>query len=417
MSDPAATNRQGIESTRVDRPIDRGRSRAGIWAALPVLAIVLVGVAGHATSSLKPLIIQAFVQYVGFDKATSGYLLTVEMISTSAGTILATAFPFALRRRWYLFGALALMMLANLASIPYKADPGIVLYGLRCLSGLGAGFGLGRLGILIALSGRPGKTAALYSTSTQLYGAVAAFAMPFINRLCGANSIFIILAGTVPLALVLIGWLPESHERVVKKKAIAIENQRALGLGEKVILATTFGVFYLGVGTFWPFIAVLGETTGIGHAQMSSVLGWAAVASALGSAMAVFAGDRKASAPIITLFFITLCLSVVLQLVAPQSLYVFVASVLLYAFAYWVINPLILGVMSKLDTTGQMNGVYYIVAVGGISLGPAIAGWILTHEADRLMSTEFLRAVSLVLLAVSSAVQIYYAYRASRLSD
>ncbi|RQR33239.1 MFS transporter [Burkholderia sp. Bp9142] len=411
MSDPAATNHQKIQSALVD-PHDRRRQ---MLVALPILAIVLVGIAGHATSSLKPLIIQAFVQSVGFDKATSGYLLTAEMISTSAGSILATAFPFALRRRGYLFGALALMMLANLASIPFKADPGFVLYALRCLSGVGAGFGLGRLGILIALSGRPGKTAALYSTSTQLYGAVAAFAMPFINRVCGANSIFLILAGTVPLALMLIGWIPESNEKVAKKKTISVQNGHALGLGEKVILATTFGVFYLGVGTFWPFISVLGETTAISHSQMSGILGWSAIASALGSAMAVFAGDRKSSAPIITVFFGALCLSIALQLVAPRSLPTFISSVLLFAFAYWVINPMILGVMSKLDTTGQMNGVYYIVAVGGISLGPAVAGWILTHESDRFASAEFLRAVSLGLLAASSAVQVYYAYRARRI--
>ena len=110
MSDPAATN-QKLESALGDPPTGRGLSRAGLIAALPILAIVMVGIAGHATSSLKPLIIQAFVQSVGFGKATSGYLLTTEMISTSAGSILATAFPFALRRRPYLFFALAMMII------------------------------------------------------------------------------------------------------------------------------------------------------------------------------------------------------------------------------------------------------------------------------------------------------------------
>lgn len=418
MSDPAATNLRDAESISAASTGDNGTlSRTTFWVTLPIIAIVMVGVAGHAASSLKPLIIQAFVHSVGFDKATSGYLLTAEMISTSVGTVIATAFPFVLRRRGYLFAALTLMMVANIASIPFKADPGFVLYSLRCLSGLGAGFGLGRLGILIALSGRPGKTAALYSTTTQLYGAAAAFAMPFIDRLCGANSIFVILAGTVPLALVLIGFVPESHERVAKKKAVVVEGTQTLGLLEKIILATTFFIFYLGIGTFYPFISVLGETAAIAKAQMSAVLGWAAIVSALGSAIAVFAGDRKASALIISLFFTALCSAVLLQLVLPKSLTVFVLSVLLFAFAYWVINPMILGVMSKLDRTGQMNGVYYVVAVGGISVGPALAGWVLTHQADKYTGAEFLRAVSLGFLAISSVVQIYYAYRARRLPD
>lgn len=78
---------------------------------------------------------------------------------------------------------------------------------------------------------------------------------------------------------------------------------------------------------------------------------------------------------------------------------------------------MILGVMSKLDTSGQMNGVYYIVAVGGISLGPALAGWILTHEGDRFTSAALLRVISVLLLASSATVQAYYAFRARHLPD
>ena len=417
MSDPVATSFQKAKPSSADSSVSSGHSRAGLWAALPIVAIVLAGVAGHATSTLKPLIIQAFVHSIGFDKATAGYLLTAEMISTSAGTIVATAFPFALRRRQYLFVALALTMLANLASIPLKGDAGMLLYGLRCLSGLGAGFGLGRLGILIALSARPGRTAGLYSILTQLYGAVAAFAMPLIDRLCGANSIFVILAGTIPLALITIGWIPENHERTVKTKAISTGESQPLRLLEKLVLSASFGVFYLGVGTFWPFISVLGETAGVDRTLITTVLGWGAIVSALGSITAIFVGDRKASAPVITLVFVGLCLSVALQLLSPRSLSVFVASALLFAYAYWVINPMILAVMSKLDTSGQMNGVYYIVAVGGISLGPALAGWVLTYGGDRFTSAALLRVVSVVLLASSSSVQAYYSFRARRLPD
>lgn len=413
MSDPIVTTlpESKLHKSRF------GLSRTSLMIFLPIIAIVLVGLAGHATSSLKPLIIQSFIKSVGFDKATAGFLLTAEMISTSVGSIIATAFPFALRRRFNLFFALGIMLAANLISMPLKEHANFVLYTLRCLSGLGAGFALGRLGILIALSGRPGRTAALYSTSTQIYGAAAAFAMPLLDRLCGANTIFIVLAGTVPLSLLLIKWIPESHQQVEKKKTIDHSQISYLRLWEKVFLAIVFCGFYLGIGTFWPFISVLGETAAISGPHMSAVLGWSAVVSALGSILAIFTGDRKGSASILTIIFLTLSASVLLQLLFPRSLTIFVTSSLLFSFAYWVINPMILAVMSKLDRTGQMNGVYYIVAVAGISIGPAVAGWILNRENDTFVSAEYLRLVSLMAIACASSVQIYYAFRAKRLPD
>jgi predicted MFS family arabinose efflux permease len=417
MVEPAATDFIQSDGSTADPSAGRGQSHTRLLGVLTLLAIVMAGVAGHATSTLKPLIIQSFIHSVGLDKATAGYLLTAEMIATSAGTIIATAFPLVLRKRGYLFIALSLTMLANLVSIQFKGDIGLPLYALRCLSGLGAGFGLGRLGILIALSARPGLTAGLYSIMTQLYGAVAAFAFPAIERLCGANSIFVVLAGTIPLALVMIGWIPENHERTTKKKVGVVEDSQALRLPEKFILAASFGVFYLGVGTFWPFISVLGESAGVGHSLMSMILGWGSIVSALGSVTAIFVGDRKASASTITLIFIGLCLSIVLQLFVPRSYSVFVFSALFFTYAYWVINPMILGVMSKLDTTGQMNGVYYIVAVGGIALGPGLAGWVLTHGGDKLVAAAYLRITSVVLLGSSATVQAYYSFRARRLPD
>jgi predicted MFS family arabinose efflux permease len=377
----------------------------------------MVGVAAHATSSLKPLIIQAFVHSAGFDKATSGYLLTAEMISTSLGSIVATALPFALRRRKYLFAALGLMMLANLASIPFRADAGVILYALRCLSGLGAGFGLGRLGILIALSGFPGRTAGIYSITTQLYGAAAAFSMPWINRTFGASSIFVILAGTVPLALIVMAWVPEDRHQPATKHVINSDPGQALRRFEKVILAASFFVFFVGIGNFWPFISVLAETADVSQIQMSTILGWGSIVSAIGSGTSILAGDRKSSVPVLTLFLIAVCASVGMQLAFPRSFGVFVASALLFAFAYYVISPMFLGVLSKLDRTGQMNGVFYIVAVGGIAIGPALAGWILAHQPDRFLSATILRSVSISLLGCSASVQTYYFFRARRLPD
>jgi predicted MFS family arabinose efflux permease len=115
--------------------------------------------------------------------------------------------------------------------------------------------------------------------------------------------------------------------------------------------------------------------------------------------------------------FTVLCLSLALQLMFPRSLSLFVTSVLLFAYAYFSSCPMFMAMLSKLDTSGQMNGVYYFVSVAALALGPALAGWILMRQSDRFAGAACLRAVSLILFASAATVQAYYSFRARRLPD
>jgi hypothetical protein len=382
---------------------------------LTIVAIVLVAVSAMATSSLKPLIIQVFVHSAGFNRATAGYLLTTELLSTSIGTIIVTAFPFAFLGRRWLIVALCLSLLGNVLSISFNSRAETALYGLRCMAGLGSGFALGRLGIAIALSKFPGRIAGLNLVSTLLFGATAAFAIPAVQRVIGGGAVFALLAITIPPAIVLVRFLPGNHHRNgVASKAVVDPRSDVLGAAEKLIVIASISVFYLGVGLFWPFVSILGETAHIGSAQITSILGWAAFSGMLGALTAVLAGDHKGSAALITLVLIALCASVALQLIFPYSVYAFVTSVLLFAYAYFTTAPMIQALMSRIDVSGQMNGVYFFVSVCCLALGPAIAGWLMANPVGTSSGPRLLKTISLTLLASSSMVQIYFAHSAKR---
>lgn len=379
---------------------------------LQAVAIVLIGTAAHATGSIKPLVIDTYVRSAKLASDTSGYLLTMEMLLTAVGTIVATAWPRRLAARSYLFWVLVAACISNLACIALTPGPAPIYIALRCVSGACCGFGLGRLSIAIALAARPSRAAGLYSVSTQAYGAVAAFIMPVLQGLLGRSALFAVLAFIVPVALVFIRWFPtgslgNSTDSSSVTSAVQLESRH------KVALSIGLVCYYMSIGIFWPFVTVIGAASGLGQTAAAHALGWAGVASVAGSALAVFVGHARTGWLVLWLYVVQI-VSLLIQITSNGSQIAFYLCICLYAFAWLALFPTVLGVLSRLDPTGQMNGVSYIIAVTGLAAGPAIGGWLLKNTSSFHAPGGILSWVGILPLVVSGAIVALYAFKAER---
>jgi hypothetical protein len=376
------------------------RSTASIrHVALVALSIIFVGVASHAVGSMKPVVIEAYIHGLNLNPSVAGYLLTTEMVSTSLGTIVAALGGNVVRSRQFLFLALASVLLANLVSYGTQAT-GEALFLLRFLAGFGAGVGLGRLGVAIAFSSQPNRVAGIYSVATMAFGSFAAFAMPWLRHLWGDWALFLFLAVSLPGALVLIRWFPTSAEGGHDVRA------DDLSIGRRSFIIATLSLYYIAIGAYWPFAGEIGRKTGLSYQSVSAVLGLAAIAGIVGSGVSVLFGDRRDATGTMRGLFAAQSLSILLPILSPPSQELFRFSACLFVFSWFALFPFLLGMMSRLDPSGRLNGLLYVVAAAAFAAGPGAAGWLIGHdqvEGRGLLKLQWLSLVAMLISTVALA--------------
>jgi MFS family permease len=367
-------------------------------ALMQGLAVIVVGVASHALNSMKAVVVQSYIHSFGVAPSFAGYLLTAEMTAASVGTVFAAAFVNRLKSRAVLGCALTIMLIGNLASILLAEGHPPELLILRVICGLGAGFGLGRLAIAIAFSSKPDRLGGLYSVSSSAFASAGAFAMPALQDWIGRPAVFVVLGLTIPAALLLLRWFPEEG------RADGQANRAPLGGADKVVIVVGLSLYYFALGAYWPFVSVIAGFSGLGYRATADVLGWASIAMIAASFVAVFFGDRKSSGALVLTLLGVGILSIGAPLAAPASQFVYMVCACLFTFSWGALFPFLLGLMSRLDPTGRLNGLLYVIAAVGFASGPAVAGWLIGHHHDPLIGARWLQVGSLALLVGGAGV-------------
>jgi MFS family permease len=372
---------------------------------LAVLSIVFVGVASHAVGSMKPVVIEAYIHSINLSPSVAGYLLTSEMVSTSLGTIVAALGGNVVRSRQFLFIALASVLLANVVSYAIQAT-GETLFLLRFLAGFGAGVGLGRLGVAIAFSSQPNRVAGIYSVATMAFGSFAAFSIPSLRHVWGDWVLFLFLAASLPAALILIRWFP-----------ISIDGRQdvrsdVLSTGSRSVIVAALSLYYIAIGAYWPFAGEIGRKAGLSYHMVSAVLGFAAIAGLVGSGVSVLFGDRRDANGLMRGLFAAQSLSILLPVLSPASQELFRFSACLFAFSWFALFPFLMGMMSRLDPSGRLNGLLYVVAAAAFAAGPGAAGWLIGHDRAEDGGLLKLQWFSLVSMLISTAALACIGHRA-----
>lgn len=358
-------------------------------------AIILVGVASHAVNGMRPVIISTYAHVLGFDLGQAGYLLTAELLATNLGTIVATLWLDKLSGRRPMSVAMSLLLVANLLSGVSVSHPLMLLLPLRLVCGVSAGFGMGRLAIMIGLSRTPERLSGVYSVGTSVFAAIAAFCAPGAITVLGPSGLFLLVAALVPLALAATPWLPVTS--LLGAPPTGRGGRRTLA-----ILPVGLAAYYLSLGLYWPFVSSVGAVAGVGYRDSANVLGWSGIVSAAASLLAIVAGDRQSSTRCLLVLLGTGCLAEALPLIAPSLREAFWVSTCLFAFSWYALFPFLLGLMARIDPSGRLNGILYVIASAGFAAGPALGGCLVLHL--RPFGLIWLQSLSLGSLALASII-------------
>ena len=185
-----------------------------------LVSAILLGVVGPEVFIVQPGFVQGMVQYLGFDDRAAGYVASAEMWGIAATTVALTFVEQRLNWRKTVVWSLAIMVLANIASVPLNDVTTFAT--LRFIAGVGAG-GLISLSFgAIGLTSHPDRNFGYLIMWVLTYGALALWAMPTIYAQAGFDGILWFFALFPLVSLPWIRDFPESGE------SIAAEGRRTL---------------------------------------------------------------------------------------------------------------------------------------------------------------------------------------------
>ncbi len=391
---PSATVMDAV-SVDADRGARHGLIRTYV-------SVVLVGVAGIAIASVKAIIIGTYEHDFGTSAPVAGYLLSMEMVAATLGVILSAL----LGGKTPLAAALIAIFVADVGTAFATAVP--MLFAWQILAGLGHGFALGRMGQGIATVDHPQRLTGCYTITYLALSSVNSFFLPDIKALFGSHALFFTLALTGPLALLALRWFPEVDPRAAHR---VTGGSRSAGFVVTLVTMLAFLLWYLGIGGFWPFVGQFGAHAGISFDERTRILGSAQLFGLIGASISLVVGNRFGTFKPLACFVSLQTVAVIVLIVGAGNSTAFMIAAWLYVFAWLGGFPNQLGLLSKLDPTGRLNALSYVMGNIAYAVGPAGVGLLLKSAPSEGAGLGRLQYSGLALLVVSGSIIVSLAYR------
>jgi predicted MFS family arabinose efflux permease len=344
--------------------------------ALGVLAAVLIGIAGVLVVGLKPLLVIAYIGADHFSQREAGNLVAIDMLGAMAGNLLGSWKLYARSRSAVASVGLLMILVGNLLSV--FSTSFVTLGAARVVTGFGAGISASVMAGALSETSSPERFFALYSFAAFITSAGAMWLSGELLNGHGISSMFYALAAASLLPLVFVKWLPTSAAgKTTKQTAQVREGIPERGAMQWNIIFLLIGtvIFYCVTGGVYSFMAEMGLKRGISSADVNSALAASQIAAAAGSVVPFLLGDKLGRTLPIALALTTLimCLPCFLLSTSPLA---FGGAMSAFAFAWLAFFPYLMAVCAGLDTSGRQAPLNLAVQYGGLSIGPALAGYI-----------------------------------------
>lgn len=336
--------------------------------------MVFMGWAGVIFTSVKPLILSAYKDQLGFGDELAGYLVSIETLGNCFGALLVASKIHVWDRRAIGITALLIMILGNLASLTLTTFP--TLAPMRFSVGVGEGLAMGVMSGTLAGTARPDRNFAIYTASFLLVGVLGFLGMSSLLESFGIRgAYYFLLLMLVPAAATVL-FLPRSGPPTALKVAGYLAD---LPLKKTIVLVTGSVIAYLGIGGFSPFTAEIGKTAGLTGQSLSNVLAAAQFCGFLGAMLAIWQNLRWGRTRPIVFGLLAMSASVAAVLLAPTSSLVFSIAIPAFLFLWLYFFSYLAGATAALDSRGRTTTLMFTTTSIGYTVGPAMNGWIAEH--------------------------------------
>jgi hypothetical protein len=365
-----------------------------------ILTAIVVTVLTNTASIIMPAFLTALSHTRGLTEAQGGLFAMAEFGGIGIGAMACALLPGLVERlNWRRTAALGLVAViaANLA----MAAP-LGFYGLFAL-GLVAGIGGGLVNAVFYATCAEGDGARLVAAfyAAQIgFGAVGVGVMsPIVDRY-GDAGLFLAMAALAGAALLLCPLLPPRS--VMQPSAVLnadSESDRISGLGWAASLGVF--IFFVSSGATYGFIGYMGLAWGGKPAAVESALSGVMYIGMAGPLIVAFVGSRFGYLWPLGIGIAGTGLALVLFIaVKPVAAFLPIGGLLF--FAANAVVPCLFDVLTDVDRSSGAAMMMGASQLGGVAIGPAIAGYLATPDYVRVngFALVLLLAATLIVLGV-----------------
>ena len=366
---------------------------------VPVATVIGITTVSSLVANTLPAFLAVIATERGYSESQAGLCAMADMGGMAIGIIGCAMLPKLVQllnwRQTVRLGLL-LVILANLLSI--VATDFAPYFVVRLVAGVGAGL---VIAITYAVLGEGGGARSIGFFNIGQLGA-GWLAIPYFTPLAeayGVKSIFELIAVFSVFASLFTVFLPLGSCHLVTEASPSRVHQKISKVGWTAILACF--LFWIGVGSIFGFLSFMGISWGGDPVAVEDSVSKVLFAGMTGAVAVTIIGSQFGAFRSSVIACVGLLASVALFLYF-NPVAAFMAIGALFYFCVTVSTSYQFEVVTQVDSSNSAAMMVMAATVAAISVGPAIAGYLVTPTYDLINGLGFIFiAVSLALTAVS----------------
>ena len=327
----------------------------------------IIATAGLFYVNLGGAFLSAFVDGLGVQRDTAGFIVSANKYGAAFGALLATFVVKRLEWRPTLSKLFYCLIIFDLISTQVQ-NPQILIL-LRFLhgtiGGLSVGFGLS----IIARTFNPDKVFGMLLVVQYSFGSIGIWAVPRMVDVFGYSAVFGALISFTIMAILILPMVPDVSKHSVNQ---ATNNIFSFSIEKFLFLALAalflFQAANMGVADY---AFELGKDIGLKNTEISNLLTIANIISISGGMMVYIIGTRFGrTIPLVIGISVAAIFTFLLHYSENVTIYFIANSVTGIAWGFTI--PYILGLCASFDKHGQVAALAGFISKMGLATGPLI---------------------------------------------
>jgi predicted MFS family arabinose efflux permease len=365
-------------------------------------AAVLLGALCALVVNTLPVFLTVLGRTLSLDETQVGYVALADMGGIAFGTVICAMLSALFGRfgwRHVAVAGVAVLVFGNLLASQAESYP--TLIAARAVAGTGAGISMAIVYAVLATGSHEARNLAIFNVLQLASGAIGIQFLGTIADSGGASRLFLLIAGISVAGFFLCLLLPRTGRTVpdALRSDSGASTDRISGPGWLAIISAL--LYFAGAGAMFGFLAYMGIAWGGDPASVESSLSTVLVAGMCGGMVSALVGSRwHFRRPLYVGYAILLVSIALLLAIKPVGQFVLLAS--LFGFGWNILTPFQFAAVTHTDNSSSAAMLVNACTLGGIAIGPAVAGNFVTADYSVVIVGAFVTCIaSLVLLLLA----------------